>query len=336
MLCNAHSVAYFTLHVLAIVATQVPPTPLRHREGLHRPRCGKLSTGRVETGIRMTTETPPLLISATSLRGRIGDPKLALFDCRFSLADTEAGRRTYAAGHLPGAVYAHLDEHLSSPVGPATGRHPLPDKTQLAAWLAANGVGDDTDVVAYDDQGGAFAVRLWWLVRWLGHRRAALLDGGLAAWQAAGGELTTAAPEPTPARLTATADDSLWIGTDALFAALPQGGVQVVDARAAERFRGEQEPIDPVAGHIPGAINLPFPGNLDADGRFLTPAALRGRFDAALGDTPPTRVAHSCGSGVNACHNLFAMELAGLRGSRLYAGSWSEWIRDPDRPLATG
>jgi thiosulfate/3-mercaptopyruvate sulfurtransferase len=284
----------------------------------------------------MTAETPALLISANHLRARVGDPKLRLFDCRFSLADTEAGRRAYAEGHLPGAVYAHLDEHLSDPIGPATGRHPLPDKVRLAAWLAANGVANDTDVVVYDDQGGGFAVRLWWLLRWLGHRRAALLDGGLAAWQTTGGELTTVPPEPAPARLTATADDTLWISTEALVAALPDGGVQVIDARAPERFRGEQEPIDPVAGHIPGAINLPFTGNLDADGCFLPADALRERFTAALGGTPPARVAHSCGSGVNACHNLFAMELAGLGGSRLYAGSWSEWIRDPTRPVAAG
>ena len=275
----------------------------------------------------MTTDPLPLLMKSTTLRERLGDPGLVVFDCRFSLADTEAGRRAYATGHVPGARYAHLDEHLSGPVGATTGRHPLPDPARLADWLGASGVGNDTDVVVYDDVGGAFAVRLWWLLRWLGHHRAALLDGGLAAWQAAGGALSTEAPQPVPARLTARPDDGLWITTDALAAALPAGTVLVIDARAPERYRGEVEPIDPVAGHIPGAINLPFSGNLGPDGCFLPPVELRRRFETALGGTPAARVAHSCGSGVNACHNLLAMELAGLTGSRLYAGSWSEWIR---------
>jgi thiosulfate/3-mercaptopyruvate sulfurtransferase len=290
----------------------------------------------------MSRKPLPLLMPAPTLRERMRDPHLAIFDCRFSLADTSAGRRAHAAGHLPGAVYAHLDEQLSGPITPATGRHPLPEPARLAGWLQAQGVGDETDVVVYDDQGGAFAVRLWWLLRWLGHERVAVLDGGIGAWRAAGGVLTTTAPEPTAAAtLNARPDDSRWLTTDALAAALPTGAVQVIDARAPERFRGEQEPIDPVAGHIPGAINLPFAGNLDANGCFLPAAELRRRFEEALGDDcrgvgGPERVAHSCGSGVNACHNLLAMELAGLTGSRLYAGSWSEWIRDPHRPIATG
>lgn len=282
----------------------------------------------------MNSTPQPMLIPAEVLRQRLGDPRLVLFDCRFSLADPEAGARAYAAGHLPGALYAHLDAQLSGPITPTSGRHPLPDAAGLAHWLGRCGVGDESQVVVYDDLGGAFAVRLWWLLRWLGHRRVALLDGGLQAWQAAGGALTTEVPAPTPTAFTGQPDDNRWMTTDALAAALPNGRVQVIDARAPERFRGEQEPIDPVAGHIPGAINLPFTGNLDADGRFLPPEALRERFTAELGDTPPARVAHSCGSGVNACHNLFAMELAGLAGSRLYAGSWSEWIRDPARPVA--
>jgi thiosulfate/3-mercaptopyruvate sulfurtransferase len=284
----------------------------------------------------MTGETLPLLMSPAALRGRLGDPGLAVFDCRFSLGDTSAGALAYAAGHLRGAVYAHLDEHLSGRITAASGRHPLPDPARLASWLAASGVGDDTDVVVYDDQSGAFAVRLWWLLRWLGHRRAAVLDGGIGAWQAADGRLTKAVPKPTPATLHAQPHDTRWITTDALAVALAKGAVQVIDARAAERFRGEVEPIDPVAGHIPGAINLPFAGNLDVNGRFLPAVGLRRRFEAALGDIPPARVVHSCGSGVNACHNLLAMELAGLAGSRLYAGSWSEWIRSPERPIATG
>ena len=282
----------------------------------------------------------PLLIDAETLMRRLDDPDLRLFDCRFSLADPGAGLQAYRGGHLPGAHYAHLDDHLSSPVGPATGRHPLPDPHRLADWLGRCGVGPSSRVLVYDDMGGAFAVRLWWLLRWIGHDIAAVLDGGLPAWTAADGPLSTAEPQPAAAALTARPDDALSITTEDLGATVAASGprppVQVIDARAPERFRGEQEPIDPVAGHIPGAINLPLTGNLDTAGRFLPAAALRRRFAAALGERPPEQVAHSCGSGVNACHNLLAMELAGLSGSRLYAGSWSEWIRDPARPVATG
>jgi thiosulfate/3-mercaptopyruvate sulfurtransferase len=276
------------------------------------------------------------LIDARTLLSRSRDVDLRLFDCRFSLADPGQGRRVYLDDHLPGALYAHVDEHLSSPIGPRTGRHPLPDPNRLAAWLGACGVTPRTQVVVYDDVGGAFAVRLWWLLRWIGHARVMLLDGGLQAWIAEGGELVRDEPRYAPMELIARPDDSRWISTDPLVAELAAGRVTVVDARAPERFRGEQEPIDLVAGHIPGAINLPLTGNLGADGRFLDPAALRQRYVQALGDASPARIVHSCGSGVNACHNLLAMEVAGLHGSRLYAGSWSEWIRSPERPVAVG
>jgi thiosulfate/3-mercaptopyruvate sulfurtransferase len=279
---------------------------------------------------------PSPLIDHATLATRIADPKLRVFDCRFSLADTGAGRRAYDEGHLPGARYAHLDEHLSGPITPSTGRHPLPDPERLAAWLGACGVGDETDVVVYDDDGGAFAGRLWWLLRWLGHDRVALLDGGLQAWQAMGGEMTKTIPTPTPVELTIRRNDDAWVSTERLVSALPSGELQVIDARGAERFRGEEEPVDPVAGHIPGALNLPMTGNLDADGRFLPADVLRRRFLDALGGRASAQVAHSCGSGVSACHNLLAMELAGLVESRLYVGSWSEWIRDPARAVATG
>jgi thiosulfate/3-mercaptopyruvate sulfurtransferase len=275
-------------------------------------------------------------IDPSALLAAIDDPDLRLFDCRFSLTDTEAGRRAYLQGHLPGACYAHLDEHLSSPIGPQTGRHPLPDPSRLADWLGECGVSSESRVVVYDDVGGAFAVRLWWLLRWIGHDRAALLDGGLQAWVAAGGALTRELPRHEPRALIARPDDSRWISTEALAAELSAGNAILIDARAPERFRGEQEPIDPTAGHIPGAINLPLTGNLDRDGRLLAPDRLRKRFVDALGDSPHASVVHSCGSGVNACHNLLAMEVAGLSGSRLYAGSWSEWIRSPERPVATG
>lgn len=276
----------------------------------------------------------PLLVDPAELAAHLADPGWVLVDCRFALTDPDWGRRAYAAGHIPGAWYAHLDGDLSGPIGPQTGRHPLPDPRRLAARLGAWGIDGDTRVVAYDDAGGAFAVRLWWLLRWLGHGRAGLLDGGLALWQARGGTVTTEAPRPTRRTFVPRVDDAAWVSTDMVAEGIARGGLQIVDARAGERFRGELEPIDPVAGHIPGAINLPLGGNLAADGRFLPPARLRERFSAALGNTPPKHVVHSCGSGVNACHNLLAMELAGLPGSRLYAGSWSEWIRDPSRPIA--
>ena len=283
---------------------------------------------------------PEYLVDASTLLAGVEDSDLRLFDCRFSLADTEAGRRAYAEGHLPGAYHADLDAHLSSPIGPTTGRHPLPDPARLDAWLGDCGVSPRTRVVVYDDVGGGFAVRLWWLLRWIGHDRVALLDGGLQAWIAAGGALTRKVPRYEKGELTASPDDTRWITTEALAAELAAdptaGRPTLIDARAPERFRGDQEPIDPVAGHIPGAINMPLMDNLDADGRFLSAERLRERFTRAIGQAPPSSVVHSCGSGVNACHNILAMEIAGLNGSRLYAGSWSEWIRSPERRVATG
>lgn len=275
------------------------------------------------------------LIDAASLHARLDDPHWVVVDCRFSLMDTEAGRRAYQDGHLPGARYAHLDEDLSGPITPATGRHPLPDPARLARKLGEWGIGPGTQVVTYDDMGGMLAAaRLWWLLRWLGHEAVAVLDGGFPAWQRAGLPLTTELPVVQPKTFGARPDDRLWL-TTAQVQSLPAEMV-LLDARMAMRFRGEMEPIDPVAGHIPGSVNLPTEGNLTPDGHFLPLAELRARFATILGDRPPAAVVHSCGSGVTACHNLLAMEAAGLRGSRLYAGSWSEWIRDPVRPVATG
>ena len=278
---------------------------------------------------------PNPLMSTATLRAHLDDPLWIVIDCRFNLMDTEAGRRAYRESHLPGARYAHLDHDLSSPVTPTTGRHPLPDPARLAQTLGAWGIGNATQVVAYDDMGGMLAAaRLWWLVRWLGHERVAVLDGGFSAWQRAGLPLTAELPTAQPATFTAQPNDRLWLTTAQVLALSPEN--VVLDARGAARFRGEMEPIDPVAGHIPGAVNLPTENNLTADGRFLPQAELRARFATALGERPPTSVVHSCGSGVTACHNLLAMEVAGLHGSRLYAGSWSEWIRDPERPVAIG
>ena len=275
------------------------------------------------------------LIDAATLRAHLDDPHWVIMDCRFSLMDTEAGRRAYRENHLPGARYAHLDEDLSSPITPTTGRHPLPAPRLLIQKLGDWGIGSETQVVAYDDLGGMLAAaRLWWLLRWLGHEAVAVLDGGFPAWQRAGLPLTDVLPAVQPTVFHGRPDDRLWL-TTAQVQALPAENV-VLDARAAARFRGEMEPIDPVAGHIPGAVNLPTEGHLTADSHFLPRAELRARFAAALGERSPTTMVHSCGSGVTACHNLLAMEAAGLRGSRLYPGSWSEWIRDPGRPVATG
>lgn len=276
------------------------------------------------------------LIDAPTLLNRRDDPSLRIFDCRFALADPSQGRRWYSEGHVPGAVFADLDEHLASPIGPTTGRHPLPDADKVIELMRRSGVDARTEVIACDDVGGGFAVRLWWLLRWLGHGSVKLLDGGLPAWRAAGGTMTRAVPSYAPSDFAGSPNHALWVSTEEIEDRLTHGEVQIVDARAAERFRGEVEPIDPVAGHIPGAINLPLTENLDSNGCFLSPGQLRKRFTNALGDTPPERVAHSCGSGVNACHNLFAMELAGLTGSLLYAGSWSEWIRSQERSVAIG
>ena len=275
------------------------------------------------------------LIDVATLHAHRDDPTWIIVDCRFNLMEPEAGRRAYQAGHIPGARYAHLDEDLSSPITPTTGRHPLPDPAQLAARLGAWGIDDCIQVIAYDDMGGMLAAaRLWWLLRWLGHPAVAVLDGGWSAWQRAG---LPASVEPVvcqPKTFQAQPDDRSWLST-AQVMALPPEQV-VLDARGAARYRGEVEPIDPVAGHIPGALNLPTEGHLQSDGHFLPASELRVRFQTVLGDRAPASVVHSCGSGVTACHNLLAMEAAGLVGSRLYAGSWSEWIRDPARPVATG
>ncbi|HKK05826.1 MAG TPA: sulfurtransferase [Gammaproteobacteria bacterium] len=276
------------------------------------------------------------LISAEELYSRLGEPGWVVVDCRFDLAEPSAGRRAYRSAHLPGAYYAHLDEDLSGPVGRFTGRHPLPAPEVLARRIAAWGVDAATQVVAYDDRGGAFAARLWWLLRWLGHDAVAVLDGGLGAWRRHGYPLDDQVPPARRADFVPNVREALCLDSAQVEAALSRQGIALVDARESPRFRGEHEPIDPVAGHIPGARNLPFAGNLDDEGCFLAPAALRSRLASVLGDQDPSASVHMCGSGVTACHNLLAMAVAGLGDGCLYAGSWSEWIRDPHRPVARG
>jgi thiosulfate/3-mercaptopyruvate sulfurtransferase len=276
------------------------------------------------------------IVSAATLAEHLDDARWVIFDCRFSLADPEAGVAAYREGHVPNARYAHLDRDLSSAITASSGRHPLPDFGLLAEKLDRWGVGNDSQVVVYDDAGGSFAGRMWWLLRCLGHDAACVLDGGIAQWQKEQRALSAAEPALTPSVFKPQRRHAQWLDTAQLQSRLQNHEIILLDARAPERYRGEQEPVDPVAGHVPGALNHPWKLNLDADGLFLSAGQLRARFSALLDDTPPEQVVHICGSGVTACHNLLAMEIAGLSGSRLYPGSWSEWIRDPKRPTAQG
>mgnify|MGYP000846182056 FL=1 len=263
-------------------------------------------------------------------------PSWRIFDCRFRLADPAAGQQAYAEGHLPDALFLDLEEDLSGPTSGLNGRHPLPDPQHLAAKLGSLGVGPDTQVVAYDDTGGMFASRLWWLLRWLGHGKVAVLDGGLQAWAACGKALTTAIPEPTAARFEARLQRDMKVNADYVLSHLDDPEVVIIDARSPDRFRGENETLDPVGGHIPGAINRFFQDNLGPDGRFKQAAQLQEELGKLIKGGDAHKVVAQCGSGVTACHNLLAMEAAGLDGARLYPGSWSEWCADPARPVATG
>lgn len=274
------------------------------------------------------------LITATELAQKLDDPNLLVVDCRFDLAKPDWGSAEFAQGHIDGAIYAHLNDELSSPITAHTGRHPLPTATAFTALLQRWGVDESTRIVAYDQGNGAFAARLWWLLRAIGFEAVQVLDGGLAAWKAAGLPLTTATRQRKPSERS-TREFNDWLSTEQLEQALATRTITLVDARTAERFYGRQEPIDPVAGHVPGALNHPLTDNLEADGRFLSPETLRERWQRTLAGQSPQTLVAMCGSGITACHNLLALEVAGLSGGRLYAGSWSEWIRDPKRPVAT-
>jgi len=278
------------------------------------------------------------LISTQDLQQRLQQEDLLLLDCRFALEDPAYGRRSYLEGHLPGAHFLDLEQDLSAPViKGVTGRHPLPDPSALVERLRSCGLRQDSQVVLYDDGPGAFAARAWWLLVWLGKRDGLyLLDGGLKAWREAGLELTCAAPDNAPGDFCAEPDNSLVLTAEQLAVRLGTADLTLLDARALPRFRGEVEPIDPVAGHIPGAQCAAFTDNLGADGRFLPADELRQRFDGLRGERPLENLVAYCGSGVTACHNLFAMSLAGYPLAPLYAGSWSEWITNPARPVATG
>ena len=255
-------------------------------------------------------------------------------DCRFDLANPAAGERAYGEGHIPGAIYAHLDRDLSSPITPQSGRHPLPSPQDFAATVSSWGLTPRTQVIAYDADNGMYASRLWWLLRWAGHSAIAVLDGGFKAWTAAGGAISTDVPQRHSSAFQFTPRTDMAVTTAEVADLVQRADWRVLDARAPERFAGKVEPIDRVGGHVPGARNHPFAGNLGAEARFLPPTELRARLEKSQDGVPNERTIAMCGSGVTACHLLLALEHAGKPGARLYAGSWSEWIRDPQRPVA--
>ena len=274
------------------------------------------------------------LIETAQLAELLGTPELVVLDCRFDLKRPEAGWEAWRESHIPGAHYVHLDDDMASASNESSGRHPLPAMDAFAARLGALGVQTDSQVVVYDDMGGAIAGRMWWLLRWTGHPATALLNGGWSKWTREGRPVSNDSPPESNERYAASMQDDLWLSTEAVVESLGQNRIQLIDARAPERFSGQQEPLDAVAGHIPGSRNMPFQENLDENGCFKSPEVLRQRFAPLAEDTRP--VCHSCGSGVTACHNFLAMAYAGLEPGRLYVGSWSEWIRDPERPIAMG
>lgn len=273
------------------------------------------------------------LISAQTLQRHAQDSAWVIIDCRFSLTDTTWGKRAYRQSHLPNARYADLNLDLSASIKSYTGRHPLPDARVLAKKLGDWGVSNDSQVIVYDSAGGAIAGRLWWLLRWLGHEQVAVLDGGMQAWQRIGGTLTTALPKFAPVVFRPYLDCQQMVSARQVEDGLATRTIRLIDARVSDRFWGLHEPIDARAGHIPYAINRPMQKNLDARGFFLSPDQLVTEFTTILGAYPSQQVVHQCGSGVTACHNLLAMEVAGLSDSKLYAGSWSEWITDKNRKV---
>ena len=275
------------------------------------------------------------ILSATAAR-RALDAGARFVDCRFDLADTARGEREWCQAHVPGAVYANLDQDLSNLRIAGRGRHPLPSAAEFSATLSRWGIGSDDHVIVYDEASSAMAARLWWLLRMAGHARIGVLDGGIAAWRAAGLPLNDLMPRYVASDYRVSFNASTIVDSVQVDHLRGTADGLLLDARTQPRFRGEQEPIDAVAGHIPGAICRPFQDNLESDGRFKSAEALRAAFAALLGPRAPGALVAMCGSGVSACHHLLGMAHAGLDGARLYAGSWSEWISDPSRPVATG
>ncbi|MGB5333945.1 MAG: sulfurtransferase [Woeseiaceae bacterium] len=277
------------------------------------------------------------LINANELQSRIHDPDLRIVDCRFELADPDAGRKAYLQTHIPGAVFADLDQDLAAPISSRSGRHPLPEVERFAATLGRLGISNTSNVVVYDAANGSLAARAWWLLRWLGHERVRLLDGGFAHWVATGGGVVSGAEQVSAAQFRPEPRQELVLTTAELENDIDAiAGMRLFDARDAARFRGEIEPIDPVAGHVPGSLNLPFPVSLDQNGRWKTKKALAELWLSVLGEDRQAPWAVMCGSGVTACHLAVSALEAGYMEPRLYVGSWSEWIRDPERPIGLG
>lgn len=274
------------------------------------------------------------LLSAKELFAHFDSADWVVFDCRFTLAEIEAGRVAYQQSHLPGAIYVHLDDDMSSPITASSGRHPLPDVTTFSEKLSAWGVDASKQVVVYDDAFGAVAGRMWWLLRWLGHTRVALLDGDLPTWQREAYPMQSEPPLLTPATFSPNVNNELLVDVEFVESRMSDDNFVIVDARAEARFLGDVEPLDNVAGHIPGAVNIPFDDNLAINSMFETREALSHLYKDIIKQVDYENVIHMCGSGVTACHNILAMEHAGMRGSRLYAGSWSEWITNSKRPVA--
>jgi thiosulfate/3-mercaptopyruvate sulfurtransferase len=276
------------------------------------------------------------LISTTVLASHLDDPAYAIVDCRAKLDDLDWGANEHAKAHIPGAVFADLTHDLSGPKSGTNGRHPLPDPQTLVQLFSRLGIASGIQVVAYDQENGMFASRLWWTLRWLGHDAVAVLDGGFKAWTAEGRPTESGEVRRAPREFAGSPRAGMVVDVQTVASRLGAGGPQLLDARAPERYRGDTEPIDKVGGHIPGAKNHFFQWNLDEQGRFRTPEELRARIRTSTGDVPADQIVCYCGSGVTACHNLLAMEHAAIPGAKLYPGSWSEWSSDPNRPIEKG
>jgi len=280
--------------------------------------------------------THTMLVSVEETAAHLNDPDWIICDCRHDLANYSAGYKAYRAGHIPEARFLHLDVDLSGPKTGLNGRHPLPHPATFCLRLGALGINNHAQVVAYDETGGVYAARLWWMLRWVGHTRVAVLDGGWQAWTRAAKPVTVEQPVIEATTFSGRVQAQSTVDSTQILHHLEDRKALVVDARASDRFRGENETLDPVAGHIPGAVNRFFRMNLAEDGRFKPAEKLKQEFTSTLNGLSPQSIIHQCGSGVTACHNLLAMEIAGLAGSRLYPGSWSEWVSDRRRPVATG
>jgi len=274
------------------------------------------------------------LISVADLAQHLHDPAFVIFDCRHELTNPDFGIKAYAQSHIANARFAHLDRDLAAPLNGRNGRHPLPDPAVFADWLARMGVSNDKHVIGYDNAAGVYSSRLWWMLRWLGHQGVAVLDGGWQAWLAAGQAVSAEVPVTKRSRFTGTPQESP-VDWKYVLEHLQSPDMVLIDARANDRYHGRNETIDPIGGHIPGARNRFFKDNLTPQGLFKSPEQLRDDFRPFVGSGSPEKIVSQCGSGVTACHNLLAMEIAGLKGGRLYPGSWSEWIADPSRPRAT-